>query len=89
MTETRKAFSRVDRGFVRIEPQPDGRTNVTVLRRADGVSPQDVVCVHLRCKALDIDSKVRLIDAGQRRQSVTQATVFQDYRTKTVTIRSE
>lgn len=83
-------YSRIDTGYVRIETQPDGLRNVTVLRTPDGdaANKSDVVCVHMRCRAIDVDSRVRLVDAGDNaKRSVTPTVLYQSYRTKTVVIR--
>src|SRR5262245_58349945 len=86
MSEGRRGMSRRARGYVRIERQSNGLHNVTVLRKADGVAPQDVVCVHLQCRQIDLGRHVRLIKVGEKTQSSTLVEVYQNFRTKTVTI---
>ncbi len=86
MSTGRKDYSPVDHGFVRIEKRSDGLHDVKVLRSPDSVLQSDVVCVHLRCKRIDVDKDVRLVNAGAATQSLAPVRVYQSFKTKTVVI---
>jgi hypothetical protein len=87
MSGDRRGFSPVDKGFVRIEKQPDGLHRVTVLRSPDGTEESDIVSIHLRCKKVSVERGVRLVNSGDAiTRSEAPVVVYQSYETKTVVI---
>ncbi len=88
MSSGRRDYSPVDRGYVRIEKRSDGLKTVTVLRTPDSTAETDVVSIHLKCKKIDVDKGVRLIESGGATRSESPVVVYQSFLTKTVVIQA-
>jgi hypothetical protein len=88
MSSGRRDYSPVDRGYVRIEKRPDGLHTVTVLRTPDSTAKTDVVSIHLKCKQIDVDRSVRLVESDGSSHTEVPVVVYQSFRTKTVVIQA-
>jgi len=79
-------FSPVSRGFARIEEGADNRFTVTVSRSQGPKSDKDIVCVHKRCKRVDIEPQLQTEVVNGMTWTSTPVVTYQSYETKTVSL---
>lgn len=79
-------FSPVCRGFARIEKGADNRFTVTVTRTQTPKTDEDVLCIHKRCKRVDIEPQLPTEVRDGITWTSAPVVTYQLYETKTVSL---